>query len=135
MRVTGRCYCGEIAYEINGDPLVKAQCHCRECQYISGGSPNVALGVPADAFHYTRGTPKSFMRVDIAEPCTREFCGNCGTHLLTRTPRMPDGVVVKVGTLDDPKQFGMPDIAIWTSERQAFHALPSGISAFDRTPS
>lgn len=36
----GRCYCGEVQYEITEKPLMKAQCHCRECQYLTGGGPN-----------------------------------------------------------------------------------------------
>ena len=39
MKLNGHCYCGEIHYEIDGDPQVSLQCHCRECQYISGGNP------------------------------------------------------------------------------------------------
>ena len=45
MAMTGRCYCGNIEYEVEGDPIFKGQCRCRECQSISGGAPNMALGV------------------------------------------------------------------------------------------
>ena len=90
-----------------GDPVLKAQCHCRECQYISGGSPNMFMLMPAEGFRYTKGTPKQFKRSDLENAVTREFCAECGTHILTRRPGLPP-VVLKIGTLDDPAQFGAP---------------------------
>jgi hypothetical protein len=41
MTLQGGCYCGQLRYLAEGEPMMKAQCHCRECQYISGGSPNM----------------------------------------------------------------------------------------------
>jgi hypothetical protein len=42
MKLEGGCYCGNVRYVAEGDPMMKAQCHCRECQYITGGSPNMS---------------------------------------------------------------------------------------------
>ena len=64
---------------------------------------------------------------------TREFCPECGTHLTTRVPGLP-AVVVKVGTLDDPKQFGTPQMAIYCIDKQAFHQIPDGLATFERLP-
>ena len=59
MKIEGRCYCGGVRYEADGDPLFKAHCYCRECQYISGGSPNIVMGMPESGFTYTQGSPKT----------------------------------------------------------------------------
>ena len=53
---------------------------------------------------------------------TREFCPDCGTHLATR-PQRPV-IVVKVGTLDDPKLFGSAQMAIYTIDKQPLHQVP-----------
>ena len=131
MKLEGRCYCGEVRYVAEGEALMKAQCHCRECQYITGGAPNMFMAVPVDGFSYTKGTPKKFSRSDLEKPVTREFCGECGMHLITR-PQRPV-VIVKVGTLDDPSQF-TPQMAIYTIDKQAFHEIPSGMPTFERLP-
>ena len=133
MKLDGGCYCGKLRYTAEGEPMMKAQCHCRECQYMTGGAPNMFMFMPIAGFHYTKGTPKQFTRSDLERPVTREFCAECGTHVVTRPPGYP-AVVVKVGTLDDPAQFGGPQMAIYTVDKQTFHQIPDGVATFERLP-
>ena len=134
MKIEGGCYCGAVRYVADGEPRVKAQCHCRECQYLSGGHPNVILGMMNSDFEYTKGTPRQFTRSDLETPRTRDFCGICGTHLLTRSPSLPDGVLIKIGTFDDPGLFEGPDVLLQTADKQSFHHVPDGIPAHERFP-
>ena len=133
MKLDGGCYCHGLRYVAEGEPMMKAQCHCRECQYITGGSPNVFIAMPIAEFKYTKGTPKKFTRSDIPNPVTREFCPDCGTHVVTRPQAFP-AVIIKVGSLDDPKLFGNPDMAIFTIDKQSFHQIPQGMPSFERLP-
>jgi hypothetical protein len=133
MVVEGGCYCGAVRYRAEGEPMMRAQCHCRECQYIAGGMPNLVMGMPERGFSYTRSSGKPFRRKDLEQPVTREFCAECGTHLLTRAPGF-GAVMLKVGTLDDPSVFGGPQLAIYTSEKQPFHHVPPGITSFEKFP-
>ena len=133
MQANGRCYCGAVRYSVSGDPVIQAQCHCRECQYVSGGSPNVTIGFPEGGFEYTQGSPKQFRRKDLPQPVTREFCGECGTQILSRAPGLPGVALLKVGTLDDPTAFA-PQMAIFLVDKQPFHLVPEGIATFDRVP-
>ena len=124
MKISGRCYCGALRYEASGEPVFKGQCHCRECQYISGGHPNLVMAMPEAGFRYTQGAPKGFRRKDLdpARAVTREFCPECGTHLVSRAPALAGTVMLKVGTFDDPSLFEGPQMIIFT-DRQA--GLPS----------
>jgi hypothetical protein len=90
------------------------------------------MAMPPDGFKYTKGAPKQFARSDLEKPVTREFCAECGTHLVTR-PNVPV-VVVKVGTLDDPTLFGAPQAAIYTCDQQPYHVIPEGLPSFERLP-
>jgi hypothetical protein len=132
MKLEGGCYCGAVRYVAEGEPMMQAQCHCRECQHITGGSPNVFMAMPIPGFSYTKGEPKSFSRKDIPNPVTREFCAECGSHIITRSPGFP-AVILKAGSLDDPSVFA-PQMAIYTVDRQPFHCIPEGIPQFERLP-
>jgi hypothetical protein len=134
VNVEGGCYCGAVRYRAEGAPVLRAQCHCRECQYAAGGGPNLTMAMPETGFRYTKGAPKAFRRADLPAPVTREFCGECGTHLLVRAPALAGAVLLKVGTMDDPKQFAGPDVVIFTVDKQPFHQLPPGVPAFERMP-
>ncbi|MFA5123369.1 GFA family protein [Zavarzinia sp.] len=133
MAFEGGCYCGAVRYVSEGEPVMKGECHCRECQYIAGGGPNIFMAMPTDGFRYTKGKAKKFARADLANPVTREFCPDCGTHLVTLAPGFP-AVIVKVGTLDDPAAYGGPQVAIYTCDMQSFHQIPPGIPSFERLP-
>ena len=105
-------------------PLPRMPVHDWRCaQHVRGDA--------ADGFKYTKGTPKQFTRKDLEKPVTREFCPECGTHVVTR-PQRPL-VVIKVGTLDHPAEI-MPQIAIYTVDKQPFHHVPEGMPAFERLP-
>ena len=134
MKFSGGCYCGDIRYEAEGDPMLKAQCHCRECQYIAGGSPNLLIAMPTGGFNYIQGEPKRFARTDLANAVTREFCGSCGTHLTSLPPSLPDLTIVKVGTMDEPAAFEGPEMAIYCLDKQDFHVIPEGMPTFERFP-
>ena len=133
MKINGRCYCGQIKFEFVGEPLKALQCHCRECQYISGGFPNAAMVLPNDGLRFVQGEPSTFTRTDIEAARTRLFCSNCGTSLGTRSPRFPTGIVMKVGTFDDPSVF-KPDLAQYLKDAPAFHHVPDDLPAYDETP-
>ncbi|MEW6269944.1 MAG: GFA family protein [Thermodesulfobacteriota bacterium] len=134
MELEGGCYCGAVRYRASGDPVFKGQCHCRECQYISGGQPNVVIGMAEPGFSYVKGAPKQHRRSDLPNPVTREFCADCGTHLLTRSPGLPGVNLIKIGTLDDPSVFDAPQMVIFLKDKQKFHHVPEGVPAFDTVP-
>ena len=127
MKVQGGCYCGAIRYEANGDPMMRAECYCRECQYITGGANVLVMAMPIDGFTLVKGAVKGFTRDDIEHAVTREFCEHCGTHLFTRAPRFKEGVIIKVGSMDDPSLFGKADSANHVSDALPHHRLPDDI--------
>ena len=92
------------------------------------------MGMPEPGFTWVKGSPKQFRRSDLANPVTREFCPDCGTHIAARSSSLPGVVLIKVGTLDDPSVFGGPQMVIFTIDKQAFHHIPDGVPAFERIP-
>jgi hypothetical protein len=133
MKLEGGCYCGTMRFVAEGDPLGTGQCHCRECQYFTAGAPHMFMMMPTEGFRYTSGEPKTFTRSDLENAVTREFCPECGTQLVTRRPGVP-AVILKAGTFDDPKLFGMSQMAVFTIDKQPFNEIPADVPAFERLP-
>ncbi len=94
----------------------------------------MVIAMPRSGFNYTSGEPKTFQRSDLENGVVREFCGNCGTSLTSNPPSMADMVIIKVGTMDDPTEFGEPEMAFYCIDKQKFHYLPEGMPTFDRFP-
>lgn len=134
MALTGGCFCGALRFAIDGQNWMRGLCLCRTCQKISGGAGNLFIGMEAKDFRYTSGEPRRFCHPGTSDAPTREFCGECGVHIAARSPKAPDGLIVKVGALDDPAAFEGPTLVVWTEEKQAFHHLPAGVPAFARVP-
>ncbi len=134
MKITGGCYCGDVRYEVDAEPLAKLQCHCRECQHISGGGPNFTMAVSDANFKYTKGAASQFTRDDIEGAVTREFCGRCASPLLTRAPGLPGGVLLKIGSMDKPEDFGGPDAAIYMDDKYDFHIVDDKLPQFPKFP-
>jgi hypothetical protein len=34
--VKGKCFCGAVSFELNGDPMMNAMCHCKACTIAVG---------------------------------------------------------------------------------------------------
>ena len=134
MKFEGGCYCKAVRYQAEGEPMFKGQCHCRECQYLTGGHPNVIMAMPEIGLQIHEGRAEIVQAQGLPNAVTREFCAECGTHLTTRTPNLPGAALIKVGTFDDPSLFGMPQMAIFTIDKQVFHHVPTGIPSFERVP-
>lgn len=133
MKISGGCYCRNIRYEINSEPETSFQCHCRECQYITGGNPNIVMVFPKNSFSYTSGKISKFSRKDLDAPVVRHFCNKCGTAIGTESPSRPDSMIVKVGTLDEPRNFESK-AAIFTCDLQPYHHLPNELPSFNKRP-
>ncbi|OZM77985.1 GFA family protein [Pseudonocardia sp. MH-G8] len=101
---SGRCLCGSISYQYTGEPDAVIVCHCGHCQRHTGSAFSVNVLVPRDRIEIT-GTPKSYQTTGAENGNLRDrlFCRDCGTPILTVLHERPDTVIVKAGTLDDPR--------------------------------
>lgn len=98
---TGGCQCGAVRYRADSMLDSAHICHCRMCQKAMGNFFAALIGIPREAFVWTRGTPSLFRSSD---PVIRGFCGNCGTPLMydyTASKHLN----ITIGSLDNPSAF------------------------------
>jgi hypothetical protein len=114
----GGCQCGQVRFEVTGEPITLYACHCTECQKQSSSAFGMSLPLSKEGVHVTQGTPREWTRVAASGSrvvCT--FCGNCGTRLFHESEKNPGVLVVKPGTLDDTSWLE-PVGHIWTASAQ-----------------
>jgi hypothetical protein len=123
--MSGGCQCGAVRYHATQFLDSSHICHCRMCQKAVGNVFAALIGIPREAFTWTRGAPALFKSSD---PVTRGFCRDCGTPLLYDFAASKH-LNVTTGSLDNPAavppqiQFGIEGRMPWFA---ALCALPDG---------
>jgi len=133
MTRTGRCLCGNVSYELEGDLMATAVCHCEHCQRQSGGAFSTNLIANVAQLEITKGELKTYEdrgRSGDAVYVLRRFCGDCGSPIVSELME-PEGLVaVKAGTLDDRSQVE-PNVQAWCVDKQPWVDL-GDLHAMDR---
>jgi hypothetical protein len=131
---TGGCACGSIRYECSGKPIVSFNCHCRACQQYTGSAYISASLFPADTFTLTQGnTNKYVTQGDSGDNITREFCGVCGSPVVTRLARRPDVVGIPAASMDDPSAH-KPSVDVYTAHAQPWDYMHPDLPKFPEAP-
>jgi hypothetical protein len=117
-KLDGHCLCGEITYTCDADPIITAICHCTECQRQAGTAYSIIVGVAREELHIA-GTPKVFDTIgdDTGATAHRNFCGTCGSPILSVLSNADDIAWIKAGTLNDASWLE-PELEAWTSSAQ-----------------
>ena len=109
--LSGACMCGQIQYEIQGQPRFMYQCHCGKCRAASGASFVTNLIVDAERFEVTAGKEK-LSAYESSPGKLRHFCSGCGSPIYSHGEKTKHIVSVRAGTLrQDP------------GKRVAYHAF------------
>ncbi|MGQ0558566.1 MAG: GFA family protein [Sphingosinicella sp.] len=128
---SGRCHCGAIGFEAEGEPAYHAICHCADCRHHAG-APMVAWAAFPAAAVTVRGEPRTY---SSSEHGRRLFCGDCGTSLFyTNEQALPGLFDIQSATFDDPSELA-PAIHVQTAERLPWTAHMEDMPKFERYPS
>ena len=81
----GKCFCGAVEFEVNGDAAVQGYCHCDDCAEWAGAPINAFSLFPLGSVTVTRGEDNigTYNKTDNS---FRKFCKTCGGHLYSDHP-------------------------------------------------
>ena len=102
--LTGRCECGTVKYQVDGEVHDYSHCHCSQCRRLHGAAFVSFAGIERSDFHYLAGEDR-LSSYASSEKNTRVFCRNCGAHILVKSALEPDALYLAMGTVD-----GNPDL-------------------------
>ena len=130
----GSCQCGNVTYEVNGEPLVTYACHCRDCQKLSASAFSLTMVLKRSEFSILSGQLKSWQRPTASGGvAVCWFCPDCGNRILHENPEMPDFIRLKPGTLEDTGDL-KPQAHVWTCREQRWLRHFADLPRFDKQP-
>lgn len=99
---SGGCQCGEVRFEVIGDPLAIYICHCRECQKQSSSAFGISVLVKNSQVKIQEGSPKFWTRItDNNQSLDCFFCPTCGSRIWHGNPSNNEIISIKGGALDE----------------------------------
>jgi len=131
----GRCLCGAVCYQTQGDPIEVGVCHCTNCRRRTGSAFGIGAYFAKEAVEITMGAPKAYEyhSDETGHWLRMEFCSECGTTVTWTAEFVPDQRAIAVGTLDDPNWL-KPRWHVWTRSALRWVTLPTDVE-LDETDS
>ena len=102
MPLTGGCNCGAVRFEVSEPLDGGVYCHCTRCQRRTGSAAAATGRVRPGSLRITQGADR-VRGWTPPDGFSKEFCGDCGSHLFTRNPESGEVQGVRLGAIDgDP---------------------------------
>ena len=118
----GSCLCGEITFEVTGQPIRQGNCHCTACKKATGAAYATIVFFKEDQISQLSGETKSYEYIsDKGNTKRKMFCQKCGSIVFGNNTGRPGIRSVYAGTFDDAS-FVKPTFNVYTS--RAFPFVP-----------
>lgn len=131
-KLTGRCLCEAISYEITGDLGPIYNCHCSKCRRWHGAAFRTRASVETKNFKWLSGE-EYLSRYYSSEKIVKTFCSICGANLISILEENPDFIGVPLGGLEqDPGQ--RPEANIFVASKAPWYEITDGLPQYDEWP-
>lgn len=81
----GSCFCGAVEFTVTGEPAAMGYCHCGSCRSWAAAPINAFTLWDPKNIEITKGKDK-IGTYKKTEQSHRQFCRECGGHLMTAHP-------------------------------------------------
>jgi hypothetical protein len=128
--LTGRCLCGEVRYEIQGDIGPIVLCHCSQCRRAQGSAFGANAEVGARDFAVVAGAT-NIKEFESSPGKRRAFCGVCGSPLYSRRDDRRDVIRLRVGTLET-ETASRPSAHIYATSKADWFEIHDALPRYER---
>ncbi len=125
----GRCLCGEVTFEFEGDINWCGHCHCDSCRRNTSSAVATFYAVPRSAYRFTGAEPKAFAS---SEGVRRLFCGTCGSPIAYEADIYSHEIHFYIGTLEDPAEM-LPQFHVFCGEKLPWLEIDDDLPRHTRT--
>jgi len=131
-KVTGKCLCETVSYEIEGPLGPIFNCHCSKCRRWHGAAFRTRASIGSDQFRWLSGE-QNLTRYGSSENVTKYFCKTCGSPLISTYRDRPEVIGVPLGGLEGDIQGG-PEAHIFTGSKASWHQITDSLPQFEGWP-
>ncbi len=128
--MNGRCLCGKVRFEVDGEFERTSQCHCASCKKISGGVGTASGRARSDAIRVLEG--RELLRTyQPDEGSAKTFCSECGSNLFGGGWPETEFCSVRLTAIDPPPK-GRIQAHIYVRSVAPWETLPDdGAERYD----
>jgi len=130
-RLTGRCLCGAVSFQVADAFEYAMICHCSQCRRATGSAFKPFAGIRRDHVAITNGADASFVYGD-ASAAHDVRCRGCGSLLFSV---VRDGAYahIAMGTLVDAPSI-RPSMHIFVESKAPWHDITDDLPQHARFP-
>lgn len=132
MKLTGRCLCEGIQYEIEGPLGPIYNCHCSKCRRWHGAAFRTRASVESKKFKWLCGE-ELLSRFHSSDNIVKTFCSRCGSNLISIIEDNPDFIGLPIGGLEqDPG--ARPVAHIFVKSKAPWYDILDELPQYDEWP-
>src|SRR5882757_6932450 len=126
-RLSGKCLCGTVSYEVADAFVYAANCHCSNCRRTTGSAFKPFAGIERDKFRLTAGDDRLLLYGD--DSGHDAHCRQCGSLLYSL---VRDGAYVHIpmGTLVDEPSI-RPSAHIFVGSKAPWFTITDDLPQHD----
>ena len=127
---TGKCLCGEVKYEVLGEPVFQGNCHCIDCRKNTGAGFATILFFKEEQVVQLSGKTSSFKyKADSGNSKIKFFCQRCGSCVFGTNSGREGIKSIYVGTIDNAS-FVKPQFNVYTSRALPYININESLNNF-----
>ena len=129
---SGRCLCGTVQYELDGEIDVVVNCHCQYCRRAHGAAVVSIAPVRTVDLRFVAGAD-AIHEAHTDGVGVRAFCKQCATRLYNRPESTNALTMLVVGSLhEDPPV--RPSMHLNVESKAGWYEILDGLPCFDALP-
>lgn len=131
-KLTGKCLCGAIAYEINGDLGPIVNCHCSKCRRWHGAVFRTRCTIKTKDFMLMKGED-NLPKYHSSKNVIKTFCKICGSILISMYEDKADYIGLPIGGVEqDPGS--RPIANIFVGSKSPWYEITDNLPQYDELP-
>ncbi|RCI14434.1 hypothetical protein L249_6168 [Ophiocordyceps polyrhachis-furcata BCC 54312] len=135
-KLHGSCLCGNITYELTGEPDFSNLCYCTSCRKATGALSMANSLFKKENFQLLTGA--DHLRTyhdgscDSGGALERGFCGTCGSNMMIEhKSKLPDKLIIPMGTSDVRPSDWVPNAEFFCKWKPTWVTTPEDSKKYD----